>query len=266
MTTFITLDGLTGSGKTAVGLLLAEALNYYYFEPETLFRNLIPILANPKAPCTSKKQLLTHLTSLQIEIVESQQQANRFIKRREAGNPPHIIHFIKYASAQPYQMVINDNLSASKTKAEEDINWGFLFGQDPTFTNFISDPEIYSALTQSLQRLSAPRGVVMTGDEISPSLIPGAQKKYILTADLWTRNSRIVHRGREGGAIWDKSDIMPYTETRDKTDLNRPAHLQFPQNATHINTESKTVFDVAREIYPALQLKKPISSRYDWQF
>ena len=266
MNTFVTLDGLTGSGKTAVGLMLAEALNYFYFEPKALFAHLVPILVDTNGLIKDANRIIERLASLRIEIVQANKRTNRFLKRREAGYEPFIMHFIKYVRPQPYQMVTNEGTISAKIQAAEDEYWGFLFGKDRTFSHFVSNPTIYTVLTESIKQLTAPCGVIMAGDEASPSLIPEAQNKFVLTADLRTRNSRIVDRGRERGAIWDKSEIMPYTKSRDENDMNRPAHLQFPKDATLINTENKTVYEVAKIINPALELKKPISSKYDWQF
>lgn len=269
----ISLDGLTGSGKTAVGIMLAEALDYFYFEPQMLFNVLVPPIVDTNISISNTEHIANLLNSLNIDLtkIKHRRRSNRFVKRKEAAQTSRLMHFYKFEHPQAYQITINEKLASSKIEElKEQLGfesyWEFFQWHVETINCLILEPHLHHILVEKMKPLSESYGLVMGGDEVSPSLLLHTKNKFILTADQNTRNTRIVDRGRQEGAIWDKSEIMPFTKKRDDADLSRPSHLQFPKDALKINTESKTVFEIAKTIYPALELKKPITSTYDWQF
>lgn len=254
----ITLDGLTGSGKTAVGLLLAEALDYFYLEPYTLGETMITPLLRANIQLPDRHQVLHQLKTVRVELIRRQVRQAAFVQRRQIGGS----HFYKVTRVQPWQLRVNgEKLPKTIPSTVPGFAASWIFVEW-----LMHDSDLYAALMDQARQLAERQDVVMTGDRFGPTGIPEAGHKFLLTAEAWTRTVRLTEQEREQGAILDRSEQHRFTLESDDRYSRRPTHLQFPKEAVRIDTEGKTVSQVARQISPKVRLKTALSDTYQRQF
>lgn len=254
----ITVDGLTGSGKTAVGLLLAEALGYFYLEPYTLGQAIIPTLLQANIVLSDRRQVLSQLKTVSMVLSRRPVQQTAFVQRRQIGRS----HFYKVTRAQPWHLRVNGEKLPNTfptTVPGFTVTWKFIEW-------LMHEPDLHAALMETAHQLTETQDVVIAGDRFSPAGLLGAGHKFVLTADVWIRTIRLTEQARERGAILDRSEQQQFTRDSDDRYARRPPHLQFPNAAVRIDTSNMTVEQVARQISPTVRLNTAISSTYQRQF
>lgn len=84
-------------------------------------------------------------------------------------------------------------------------------------------PEVRAVMIEAQRALAAEGGVVMDGRDIGRVVLPAADRKFFLTADLRVRVERRYRQQRERGLMVDLAEVERELTRRDALDHDRMA-------------------------------------------
>lgn len=206
----ITIDGTAGSGKSALGSLLAARLGYLFVDTGAFYRALT--LAALRAQlCLEDGPALAALTrTLDIRIETP---------------------------------TVTDGRQYTLMLGAEDITWEIRSRTvDASVSPVAAQPEARAALLPLQQRLTREKGVVMAGRDIGTVVCPEAEVKVFLKADLATRAERRRQELAGRGSKVSASEIAENLADRDRLDSSRAtAPLAQPPDAIELDTSRLTL-------------------------
>tara|TARA_E500000331_G_scaffold344424_1_gene380641 strand:- start:38 stop:691 length:654 start_codon:yes stop_codon:yes gene_type:complete len=212
MTDFITIaiDGGAGTGKSTLSSLLSEKNNYLYVETGSHYRALTCILLKQGlAP-----ENVTNFVNENPVVIESE-----IIKKRSYI----VINQSNFISENLRSQNVNENVS--------------YFAAIPALRKSLFN---YQRSQINLARRENFSGVILEGRDIGTKILPDADLKVFLHADL---NTRIQRRNTDG-----ESDTII---KRDQIDSNRKdAPLACAEGALSIDTgkySAQEVYDIVME-------------------
>ena len=110
-------------------------------------------------------------------------------------------------------------------------------------------PQVRTALVALQQRLAAGMSVVMEGRDIATVVLPGAQHKFFLVADVQARAQRRALDMRAAGRMVDMQVLTQEIQRRDTQDSTRETSpLRCAPDARKIDTTALTFEEVVAEI------------------
>ena len=274
----MTLDGLTGSGKNLLSVLLNEEFQYQTFATEsichTLLSNAIKYGLDPQDSDAvvqfidqikaSAKERHYIESSVREHHVSGHVHYYKHVKRRKKKMSsmsiglelPPIKEFPNAVSnemdsEQKYeQMFGSDNAEEGRSKYRQ------VFGYEKKELDFWAKEPLLGALNRLFSRMAHAYPLILTGRYISASSVfPDVDYKFFLESDLYTRNQRRTNEIRSYGAIINKSDEMPITQERDGLYLSRPKLFQPAEDVIKIdaNTTSYEVLALIKKHIPSMQ-------------
>ena len=215
-TSIITIDGLSGSGKSTISLLLAEKLKWNLLDSGILYRAVGYILNKQSIHVDSKEMVLEIIANIQL------------------------------VSSQSFMYKVYFN--------EEDIS-GYLVNEEVGIeASRVSKYEyIRKALLPIQHSCVMSPGLIANGRDMGTKVFPDADLKLFFIADLSVRVQRRHQQLTELGQIIDIKDINKSLIERDERDLTRnisplkAANDAIVLDSTKLNIES--VLDKILELY-----------------
>ncbi|MFL2559535.1 MAG: (d)CMP kinase [Gammaproteobacteria bacterium] len=215
-TSIITIDGLSGSGKSTISLLLAEKLKWNLLDSGILYRAVGYILNKQSIHVDSKEIVLEIIANIQL------------------------------VSSQSFMYKVYFN--------EEDIS-GYLVNEEVGIeASRVSKYEyIRKALLPIQHSCVMSPGLIANGRDMGTKVFPDADLKLFFIADLSVRVQRRHQQLTELGQIIDIKDINKSLIERDERDLTRnisplkAANDAIVLDSTKLNIES--VLDKILELY-----------------
>lgn len=209
----IAIDGPSASGKSTLALLLAQHLNYLYFDTGVMYR-AITLAAMKKQINIFDETSLTKLA----------QQSQIDVK----------------------PATVDDGRNFDVYIDGEDVTWEI---RTPEVEKYVSQVSTYSgvrkALTQQQRRIGMRGKVVMVGRDIGTVVLPEAELKIYLDASARERASRRFIELRDRGEQVDFDSVLASMENRDQIDSGREiAPLQPAKDAVIIHTDGMDIKDV----------------------
>lgn len=209
----IAIDGPSASGKSTLALLLAQHLNYLYFDTGVMYR-AITLAAMKKQINIFDETSLTKLA----------QQSQIDVK----------------------PATVDDGRNFDVYIDGEDVTWEI---RTPEVEKYVSQVSTYSgvrkALTQQQRRIGMRGKVVMVGRDIGTVVLPEAELKIYLDASARERARRRFIELRDRGEQVDFDSVLASMENRDQIDSGREiAPLQPAKDAVIINTDGMDIKDV----------------------
>ena len=274
----MTLDGLTGSGKNLISILLNEEFQFQEFATEGVSHRLLSNAIKYGLDLQNSDAIVQFIDQIKASAkeryyIESSVRAHhvsghvhyyRHVKRRkkkmssmsiELEFPP-IKEFPKAItnemdSEHKYeQMFGSDNAEEGRSKYRQ------VFGYEKKELDFWATEPLLGSLNHLFSRMAKVYPFILTGRYISASSVfPDADYKFFLESDLYTRNQRRTNEIRSHGVIIDKSDEMPITQERDELYLSRPKLFQPAEDVIEIdaNTTSYEVLALIKKHIPSMQ-------------
>lgn len=214
----IAIDGPAASGKSTVGRLLAEALDYLYLDTGSMYR-ATTLAALQQGVDVDNEMAVTRLTQ---EIVIDVKPA--------AGE----------GDGRLYTVLLNG----------VDVTWAL---RSPEVDAHVSQVSSYAGVRQVLvqqQRHFGQRGrVVMVGRDIGTVVMPDAPLKLYVTASAEERAQRRWHERKKQGDMADYETILADVIRRDKIDSSREhAPLRPANDAILIDTSGRPPETIVDEI------------------
>lgn len=201
----ITIDGTAGSGKSALGSLLAARLDYLFVDTGAFYRALTLAALRAQIPLEKGPALAALAHTLDIRIV-----------------PPTV------ADGHQFTLLLD----------AADVTWELRSeAVDAGVSPVAAQPEARAALLPMQQRLARKKGVVMVGRDIGTVVCPEAEVKVYLVADLATRAQRRQQELATRGASITDDDVARNLAARDRIDSSRDAApLAQPPDAIVLDT------------------------------
>jgi len=213
----IAIDGPGASGKTTIAEMLADYLDYMYFDTGVMYR------------------AVTFAAIRQFGAVEDEELVSRLAEEINIDvHPPSIDDGRK-------NDVLIDGLDETREL------------RTPTVNDAVSLVSSYSrvriAMTDRQREIACSGSVVMVGRDIGTVVIPDADLKIYLDASLEERARRRYKEELAQGAHVVYEDILHSLEQRDLKDQSRSiAPLKPAENAYIIQTDHLSVEQVFEKI------------------
>ena len=221
----IAIDGPAASGKSTLGKLLADRLEYVFFDTGVMYRAATLAVMNQRIDL-SDEMAVTNLTRrIRIDVRKASIQDGRL-----------------------NDVVLDD----------VDVTWAI---RDRDVEQNVSQVSAYPGVREELtgqQRKIGERGrVVMIGRDIGTVVMPSAGLKLFLEASPEVRALRRVNELEDRGEHADYQEILKSMILRDKIDSSREtAPLKPAIDAIIISTDDMTLEQVYSKVIDLLKKTK----------
>ncbi len=213
----IALDGPAASGKSTVGEMLAEHLDFLFFDTGVMYR-AITLAAIEAGISVVDEQACTHLAErTKIDV-----------------RPPSV------EDGRPNDILID---GADKT-------WEIRTPKVDEHVSIVSAyPGVRHALTEKQRQIGKRGDVVMVGRDIGTVVMPDARLKIFLDASLEERARRRHQERIDRGEAANFRHVLEVLQQRDQIDSNRDvAPLRPASDAVVIDSDTMTVEQVFKKI------------------
>ena len=206
----IAIDGTAGSGKSALGSLLAARLGYLFVDTGAFYRALTLAALRGQVSVEDGPALAALAGTLDARIV-----------------PPTAARG-RRADDRQFTLLLG----------AEDVTWAVRSpAVDANVSQVAAQPEARAALLPLQQALARQKSVVMVGRDIGTVVCPEAEVKVFLQADLATRAQRRQQELAGRGTKVSSDDIARNLADRDQIDSSREtAPLAQPPDAIVLDT------------------------------
>lgn len=209
----IAIDGPAASGKSTLGLRLAETLHYLFFDTGVMYRAITWLALNRGVDVRNEAAVTALAEGVPIEVAPAS---------------------------------VRDGRACDVLVEGKDITWQT---RSPEVEMNVSTVSAYrgvrAALSQQQRRIGQRGKVVMVGRDIGTVVLPNADLKIYLDASAEQRAKRRYEEilGRGGKANYD--EILTKVEERDHIDSTRDvAPLRAAQDAVVLNSDHLTADEV----------------------
>lgn len=210
----IAIDGPAASGKSTVGELLADRLDYLYFDTGVMYR-AVTWAALKRDISVEDDEAMTGLAEqLEIEITDASEDDGR-----------------------QYTVLVDG----------VDVTWGI---RTPAVDAHVSTASAHAGVRRALvpkqRRVALKEPVVMVGRDIGTVVLPEADLKIYLDATVEERARRRWQEMRNRGTVdADCRQVLESMRRRDRIDSGRDVSpLRPAQDAVIIDTTTLTVAEV----------------------
>jgi len=213
----IAIDGPAASGKSTIGLRLANALGYLFFDTGVMYR-AVTWLALERGMNVSDEAAVTALAEeAQIDVAP--------------------------ASA-------SDGRTCDVLVNGQDITWQTRSPQvDANVSIVAAFRGVRSALTQQQRRIGQRGRIVMVGRDIGTVVLPEADLKIYLDATAEERARRRYEEMLKHGDKPDYDEILKKVIKRDRIDSTRDvAPLKAAQDAVVVDSDKLTADQVFEQV------------------
>ena len=223
----IAMDGPAASGKSTVGALVAQALGYVYFDTGVMYRAVTWAALQRGVPISDEAAVTRLAETLLIEVVKPTVDDGR--------------QYTVYADG-------------------EDVTWSLRL---PETNQNVSPVSAYAGVRRALvaqqRRIGQQGAIVMVGRDIGTVVLPEAEIKVYLDAEVAERSRRRYREvvARKTGQVPDaiSGDDAEYAQIhadmvrRDKIDSTRAvAPLRAAEDAVVIDTSDLSVEQVVERV------------------
>lgn len=212
----VTIDGPAGAGKSTVSRLLAEELGFTYLDTGALYRSVaLSVLADPE------------LASALGESPDEPMQKRLGSLARDLD--------IRFGDAGT-RVWIGDREVTGEIRTPE-------ISQAASKVSAV--PAVRAGLLDLQRRLASAGGVVAEGRDVGSVVLPDAEVKFYLTANVACRAQRRVDELRARGVEVDLAATRREIEERDARDAGREvAPLTRPEGAIEVDSGPLTADQV----------------------
>jgi cytidylate kinase len=211
----IAIDGPAASGKSTLGLNLARALGYLFFDTGVMYRAITWLAIHHGLDLNDAEALTKLAETVEIDIRPASQEDGRTSD------------------------IISEGL---------DLTWEIRRPEvDANVSQVSAYPGVRNALTQQQRRIGLRGEIVMVGRDIGTVVLPEAPLKIYLDASVPERARRRFQEIVERGETANYAEILEKIKKRDQIDSSRDvAPLRAASDAVVIQSDScnaKQVFD-----------------------
>jgi len=215
--TVIAIDGPAASGKSTVGRLVAQKLDFLLFDTGALYRAVTLTALRRGIPIEDEARISNLARTIHIDLVPATRDDGR-----------------------PYTVLVDG----------EDVTWDIRSEPVDAYVSTISAyPGVREALKQQQRRIARNGRVVMAGRDIGTVVFPEAPLKVYLDASPEVRAKRRCEELQARGEDADYQEILAGVRHRDEIDSTRAtAPLKIAEDAVVIDTDHLSIDQVVDEI------------------
>ncbi|NLN70629.1 MAG: (d)CMP kinase [Chloroflexi bacterium] len=218
--TTIAIDGPAASGKSTLGVLLAQALGYLYFDTGVMYRALTLAALQRGLNVHDEAAIGALAETVHIDV-----------------GPPSV----------------EDGRDCDVFLDGQDVTWEI---RSDAVNSFVSDVSVYAAvrkaMTDQQRRIAYANKVVVVGRDIGSVVIPDADLKIYLDASAEVRAQRRYQEMINRGEAADYEAVLRSLKNRDQIDSTREiAPLKVVEDAVVINSDDlgiEEVLEKAKEL------------------
>lgn len=221
----IAIDGPVGSGKGTLAIALAKKLNAFYVYTGAMYRELALACFKEKVNIQDENEILNVLNNISIELKQAEDGIRAFLNGEDVSDEIFKPHVSKIASdVAAFPKIRKEMVLRQKKMAEDAIRSG--------------------------------KSVVMEGRDITTDVIPNADMKIYLTADIKTRAHRRLSQFKDRGIKMKFEDVLRDLEERDRKDTQRLASpLRIVEDAVVVDTTNDTIDETVDKVMGKLKAK-----------
>jgi len=132
----------------------------------------------------------------------------------------------------------------------EDVTYEIRNPQVTEMVSYVAQiPSVRKNMVKIQKKLAEQKGVIMDGRDIGTTVLPDAEFKFFLTADLDERAKRRSLELAQKGHYFDIDKVKKDIKERDSQDMQRTCSpLRVAPGAKIIDTTDKTIDEVVEEI------------------
>lgn len=209
----IAIDGPAGSGKSTVSKIISKELNFIYVDTGAMFRTITLYCLKNNIQCNDKEKVSKELDNINISL------------KFENGIQ---------------QIYLNDENVTEKIRTQEIAKNSSIIAQIST---------VREKLLNIQRDLAIKNNVIMDGRDIGTNVLPNANVKIYLDADIDERAKRRCHELALKNEKYEYDTVRQSIIDRDKADKNRKiAPLKKADDAIIINTTNLSIYEVSEEI------------------
>lgn len=202
----IAIDGPAASGKSTTAKIIAHKLNYLYIDTGAMYRALTLAILKSNVDISNEAEIKELALKTSIELKQSNSELKTYLNGKDVSDEirlPEINQIISKISAYP---------------------------------------EIRKIMVEKQRKLAEHGGIVMDGRDIGTVVLPNAEIKIYMKAELSERAKRRFEELQKKGVNFDITEIENEIANRDQIDSNRAASPLKPANdAIIIDTSNLTI-------------------------
>lgn len=184
----IAIDGPSGAGKSTLAKALAARLGFLYVDTGAIYRTVGLYVARQGGDCGDPQQVLPRLPELQLSLT--------------------------YGADGLQHMLL----------AGEDVTQAIRENQVSRYASQVSAyPAVRAFLLEMQRNLARTHDVIMDGRDIGTVVLPNAQVKIFLCADVQVRARRRTLELEQRGTPKPYEQVLQEMEQRDWADSHRSA-------------------------------------------
>ena len=204
----ITIDGAAGTGKTTVGILTANRLNFSFLDTGKIYRAFTLKLIKDSIQL-NEEEIIKNLNKTEIHYSYDNQKEFVFLDKID---------------------VTNEILSKEVEKSVSLIS---------------KIPEVRNKMTELQRSIVNNKNFVVAGRDIGTVVLPDAEVKIFLIASIEERAKRRLAE-RKDQTYLDIIESMKNRDNIDST--RKIAPLKVPENSLIIDTEGLNIIEVSNKI------------------
>lgn len=213
----IAIDGPAASGKSSVGIKLANSLGFLFLDTGIMYRAVTLKALNMGLDIYDSEMVSELAEKIRIEITRPTKDDGRLNDVRVEGQD---------VTWQIREKRVNDSVSQVSTY-----------------------PRVRSAMTEQQKIMAENVNIVMVGRDIGTIVLPCAKYKFFLSASIEERAKRRHKEEIDQGKKIEIGSIIENLRSRDETDSGRKiAPLAPAEDAILIETTNKNLDQVVEEI------------------
>lgn len=213
MAEIIAIDGPAGSGKSTIGKLLAEYLDYLYFDTGVMYRAVTLAAINQGIDIENELRVSSIAKNVKIDIQTP---------------------------------TINDGRECDILMAGQDVTWDIRSPEVDAKVSIVSAYlKVRHILSEKQRQIGLQGRVVMIGRDIGTVVLPEADLKIYLEASLEERARRRYHERIQRREDVDYDSILAMLRERDRIDSTREfAPLKPADDSIVIDTDGLNIQQV----------------------
>ena len=209
----IAIDGPAGAGKSTIAKRVAKALSFVYVDTGAMYRAMAIFFLRKGIPASDAEAISATCREAEITIDYEDGMQHVYL------NGEDVTPLLRTQE-------VGEMASASSTNGD-----------------------VRNKLVELQQALGSKKSVVMDGRDIGTVVLPDAQVKIYLTADVEVRAKRRFLELKEKGEDADLTQIEKEIRERDDRDMNRAiAPLKPAEDAVTVDSSYLTIEEVAERI------------------
>ena len=213
MAEIIAIDGPAGSGKSTIGKLLAEYLDYLYFDTGIMYRAVTLAAINQGIDIENELRVSSIAKNVKIDLQTP---------------------------------TINDGRDCDILMEGQDVTWDIRSPEVDAKVSIVSAyPKVRHILSEKQRQIGLQGRVVMMGRDIGTVVLPEADLKIYLEASLEERARRRYHERIQRREDVDYNSILTMLRERDRIDSTREfAPLKPADDSIVIDTDGLNIQQV----------------------